>query len=77
MEFGEAQSQYLVRGIIRKFILHFLYLFYFYELWNLKQISGIYIKKGNQENGKHCTVLGHGPAQDCSLAVQRPASRGG
>jgi hypothetical protein len=59
MEFGEAQSQYLVRGIIRKFILHFLYLFYFYEFWNLKQISGIYIKK--RKSGKWKTLHSAGP----------------
>jgi hypothetical protein len=65
MEFGQAQSQDLVNRIIRKFILHFYDLYFiFYQFLNLKQNFEIYIKKGNRENGKHRTVLGHGPAQD-------------
>jgi hypothetical protein len=51
--FGQAYYIDLLKRILNKFILHFSE-FYFisYEFWNLKRISGIYIKKGNQKKGK-------------------------
>jgi hypothetical protein len=73
MEFGKAYCQDLPRGSKEIYFVVFYILFYFYEFWNLQQISGNFKPKMNLENG--VTVLGHYPAQGSAMSAQPSGER--